>query len=48
LFVIYYSLIHAITIGSIRYRLPLEPLLIAIGSAGLSKMASKKAIEQKH
>lgn len=28
----YFSLVHMITIGSIRYRLPLEPLLIVISS----------------
>jgi len=38
-FILYYTLIHVITIGSIRYRLPLEPILIALASAGVSRIA---------
>jgi hypothetical protein len=36
LFVCYYTILHMITIGSLRYRLPLEPLLLALASASLS------------
>ncbi len=36
LFVLYYTMLHMVTIGSIRYRLPLEPLLIALAAASLS------------
>jgi hypothetical protein len=37
LVIIYITLIHMITIGSIRYRLPLEPLLIAVASLTVSR-----------
>jgi hypothetical protein len=36
LFVAYYTAIHMITIGSIRYRLPLEPLLVAMAACVLA------------
>ncbi len=32
LFMAYYTVLHMIILGSIRYRLPLEPLLIALGA----------------
>jgi 4-amino-4-deoxy-L-arabinose transferase-like glycosyltransferase len=35
LFIFYMTGIHMITIGSLRYRLPLEPLLIVLASASL-------------
>jgi hypothetical protein len=38
LFFTYYTVIHMVTIGSIRYRLPLEPLLIALAAACLAKL----------
>ncbi len=38
LFFAYYTAIHMVTIGSIRYRLPLEPLLIALAAACLAKL----------
>jgi len=38
LFVCYYTAIHMVTIGSLRYRLPLEPLLVALAAACLSMM----------
>jgi len=38
LFVCYYTAIHMVTIGSLRYRLPLEPLLMALAAACLSRM----------
>ena len=41
LFVCYYTAIHMITIGSLRYRLPLEPLLLALGAATLSVLIGK-------
>jgi 4-amino-4-deoxy-L-arabinose transferase-like glycosyltransferase len=37
LFIAYYTAIHMITIGSIRYRLPLEPLLIGMAAASLTE-----------
>jgi 4-amino-4-deoxy-L-arabinose transferase-like glycosyltransferase len=37
-FVGYYTVIHMITIGSIRYRFPLEPLLVALAAAVLAKL----------
>jgi 4-amino-4-deoxy-L-arabinose transferase-like glycosyltransferase len=40
-FVGYYSLLHVITLGSLRYRLPLEPLLIALAAATLAHIISK-------
>lgn len=33
---VFYTLLHAITIGSIRYRLPLEPLMIALSAASIA------------
>jgi 4-amino-4-deoxy-L-arabinose transferase-like glycosyltransferase len=33
LFVCYYTALHMVTIGSLRYRLPLEPLLVALAAA---------------
>ena len=41
LFTAYYTAIHMITIGSIRYRLPLEPLLIAIAGGTLTMIFCK-------
>lgn len=41
LFVGYYTLLHAITIGSIRYRLPLEPLLIVLASGSIAAIINK-------
>ena len=40
-FAAYYSLIHMITLGSLRYRLPLEPLLIALAAATLAHIISR-------
>ncbi len=39
-FFFYYTIIHMITIGSLRYRLPLEPLMLALASASLSRLLS--------
>ena len=36
LFACYYTALHMVTIGSLRYRLPLEPLLVALASACLA------------
>jgi len=36
LFVCYYTALHMVTIGSLRYRLPLEPLLVALTAACLA------------
>lgn len=38
LFIGYYTVLHMITIGSLRYRLPLEPLLLALAAATLSRL----------
>lgn len=38
LFTIYLSAVHMVTIGSIRYRLPLEPFLIIIAGRALSDL----------
>ncbi len=38
-FIGYYTLLHMVTIGSIRYRLPLEPLLLAMAAAVLVRLA---------
>jgi hypothetical protein len=35
----YLTLVHMVTIGSIRYRLPLEPFIILFGSRALSELA---------
>jgi 4-amino-4-deoxy-L-arabinose transferase-like glycosyltransferase len=39
LFVLYYTALHMVTIGSLRYRLPLEPLLLSLAAACLSIVA---------
>jgi len=41
-FIIYYTAIHVISIGSIRYRLPLEPLLISLSAVSFSNLFSSK------
>jgi 4-amino-4-deoxy-L-arabinose transferase-like glycosyltransferase len=38
LFVCYYTALHMVTIGSLRYRLPLEPLLVALAAACLAML----------
>jgi 4-amino-4-deoxy-L-arabinose transferase-like glycosyltransferase len=40
LFICYYTALHMVTIGSLRYRLPLEPLLLALAVASLAAMLS--------
>ena len=40
-FIAYYTVIHMVTIGSIRYRLPVEPLLVALASATVSAILCK-------
>lgn len=40
LFLAYYTAIHMVTIGSIRYRLPLEPILIALAGAAIANLFS--------
>ena len=42
LFVLYYTAIHMVTIGSIRYRLPVEPVLIAVAGATLAQLMAKR------
>lgn len=37
----YFTVVHMITIASLRYRLPLEPFLILLAAAPLSRMASR-------
>ncbi|MBG0776936.1 MAG: glycosyltransferase family 39 protein [Desulfovibrionaceae bacterium] len=39
LFMGYYTALHMVTIGSIRYRLPLDGLLIALAAAALARLA---------
>lgn len=34
----YYTLLHMVTIGSVRYRLPLEPLMMALAAACLARL----------
>ena len=48
LFVGYYTAIHVILIGSIRYRLPLDPLLIALAAAGLARLIASRAAPERH
>ena len=38
LFFAYYTALHMVSIGSIRYRLPLEPLLVALAAACLARL----------
>ena len=38
IFIVYYTAMHMVTIGSLRYRLPLEPLMIAMASAAMAKV----------
>jgi len=33
--VLYFTMIHAVTVGSLRYRVPVEPLLAVLAAAGL-------------
>ena len=49
LLIIYFTAIHMVTIGSIRYRLPVEPFLIVITSLVLAKVIRRipRAKEQK-
>ena len=37
----YYTVLHVVTIGSIRYRLPLEPTLVAVAAASLVALWSR-------
>jgi hypothetical protein len=39
---VYFTAIHMITIGSLRYRLPLEPLLISLAAASLCWLLAKR------
>lgn len=41
LFACYYTAIHMVTIGSLRYRLPLEPLLMALAAACLAGLVGR-------
>jgi 4-amino-4-deoxy-L-arabinose transferase-like glycosyltransferase len=41
LFVCYYTALHMVTIGSLRYRLPLEPLLMALAAACLAGLIGR-------
>lgn len=42
LFVAYYTAIHAISIGSIRYRFPVEPFLITLAAAYLGRFVEMR------
>jgi hypothetical protein len=35
----YFTFVHVITIASVRYRLPIEPLLIILAAAALGALA---------
>jgi hypothetical protein len=48
IFVCYYTVIHMITIGSIRYRLPLEPFLISMAGAVSGKLLKRRRNRKKH
>ena len=41
LFVCYYTVIHLVTVSSIRYRLPIEPLMIACASVAMMSVWDK-------
>ena len=41
LFVCHYTALHMVTIGSLRYRLPLEPLLVALAAASLAILVGR-------
>jgi 4-amino-4-deoxy-L-arabinose transferase-like glycosyltransferase len=41
LVVIYFTMLHVVTIASLRYRLPLEPFLIAMASAPIAAVARR-------
>ena len=43
LFVCYYTALHMATIGSLRYRLPLEPLLLVLAATCLSVLIKEKS-----
>ncbi|WP_147820455.1 glycosyltransferase family 39 protein [Salidesulfovibrio onnuriiensis] len=42
LFIFYYTALHMVTMGSIRYRLPLEPLLIALAAGVAARLVENK------
>jgi hypothetical protein len=41
LFIVYLTFVHVITIGSIRYRFPLEPFIIIYGCYSISRLIEK-------
>jgi len=43
IFFSYYTCVHIITVGSIRYRLPLEPLMIALACATIAKLTKLRS-----
>lgn len=40
----YFTLIHVVVIASLRYRLPIEPLFIAVGADCLTRVLSRRAV----
>ena len=44
----YYTLLHAVFLGSIRYRLSFEPFIILVAAWGLSNLRSQKRIDSSH
>jgi len=47
LLTVYLTFVHMVTIGSIRYRLPLEPFLVILGSAWLARLSIAELIVKK-
>ena len=46
---IYYSVVHALTVGSLRYRVPVEPLLAVLAAVGIAAMfAARKRSTKAH
>ena len=41
-FVLYHVIVHAIVFGILRYRIPVEPALIALAGAGMAKLFAGK------
>jgi 4-amino-4-deoxy-L-arabinose transferase-like glycosyltransferase len=39
--IVYFTMIHAVSVGSLRYRVPLEPLLAILAAAGLMTISDR-------
>ena len=44
--VLYFTMIHAVSVGSLRYRVPVEPLLAVLAAAGLMTILDR--IRRRH